>query len=306
MLASDPKVELRVFDVAGNASNTAVVTVDGPNFGTVPNLLAIDGPHGPAMIGRVQGPLVIMNGSPNGNLVNIAMGYYVLPANTPITIGEQFMPITGPLALRTIQGTFHELSQRTYMLGSTRDDSMVYQGTERVAAWGYHGNDTIVTGYHDDVLYGGTGINTLTGGRGADRIDVSLGTNTLVYAAGDSSLTNGVDVVSFAGMGESNPAPQTFRFAHEPASMGRFDSEAPVGASRNALLAVLDDAYQAAADGAGAAVLLTFPILDSFERINYLVVDTGDGAIDETDYVIQLVGTVPGMQVVDGEVVFGG
>lgn len=297
---ADPLIELRLVDLAGNTS-TASVKVDGPYTPAPPSLVTEVTPEGLKATSSVNGSLYLMFADDAGYGVYNKGGTYAVSANVPVVLGAQPWTGAGPLAVGLGGKQFvHDASGRFYLLGTYSDDLLQYEGTDDAVVWGFDGPDTIVTGSGDDIIFAGGGINTITAGKGADRIDLSVGENTLKFSAGDSSIAGGIDVLDF---GAGNQAMQILQF-DELANYGSYSNgrDNPVDDSDAALLAALRDGYeQAEGNVPSIAVIVTFLNNDS-----YLVLDTGDGRIDQDDFVVQLVGTASPMGVMNGMVVFGG
>lgn len=315
---SDPLVELRVTDLAGNVSNTAQVTVDGA-YGAAPatpTLTTQAGEDGLRVTGSVDGTLYLR--TDQATLVAFNPGASAI-GGTPLLLGAQDAIVKlGPLVLVTAGGQEVAASDTaSYAFGSAARDSVSISSPAGATVWGFGGNDTmfggagndtfyggdgddvLLGGDGDDVLVGGVGANRLTGANGADRIDISLGQNIVGYGPGASSVLV-MDVVTFAAAGV-NDAPQTFSFPIAPtAAINVAGAAAPAGATTNDLIAAFDAIYQEQAIGAGAALFIAF---DNQDR--YLVVDGGDGVIDESDLVVELVGQPQPMHLVGGNLVFG-
>ena len=296
---SDPLIELQVTDVAGNASNVAQVTVDGAYGVVAPSVTTMPTADGLVVTSTVAGSLFTMFDATAGYGAYHTGGSDAIAANVPVTIGAQPWVEPGPLAVGTGGANFvYDASGRFYLFGTPGEDTLEYLGTSNAGVWGFDGNDTIRTGDGDDIIYAGNGANTITGGKGADRIDLALGANTLKFAAGDSSIANGIDVVDF---GSGNLDTQKFQFhVMANAQSTRGGQADPVDGSDAALLAALASGY-AEVNGNAQSILT---IVTFVNQDRYLVLDTGDGVIDANDYVIQLVGAVPGMGVMMGEVWF--
>lgn len=294
---ADPLVELRVTDLAGNAS-TASVTVDGPFTLVPPSLVTEVTPEGLKATSSVNGSLYSMFDAAAGYAVYHSGGSYEVSAGVQVLLWEQPWTAAGPLAVGLGGGRFvYDASERFYLLGTIDDDALEYHGTSNVAAWGFGGNDTIVTGAGNDVVFAGDGGNTITTGKGADRIDVSRGANTLNFSAGDSSVANGIDVVDF---GAGNMAMQKFVFSGPIYEVDGFHGFAsPTDGSNAALLAALNNAFGGPLPNVVAAVI------DFVNQDRYVVVDLDENGIDANDMIIKLVGTVSSPMYMNDQLVFG-
>lgn len=313
---SDPKVELRVTDVAGNVSVPASVTVDGPFQKQV--LVTEVTREGLKVTSPVGGSLYLIN---DGGATGInANGSSKVTADVAVVVGTQAQAKMGTLGVSIATGKYVlEEDGPLYYFGSpdwNRADVLLYEGNRDVVAWAFDGPDQFTTGAGNDKLFGsnrgnflsagagddylfsGYGVNTLIGGAGADHIDITQGQNTLRFAPGDSSVANGIDVVTFAARKADNTLPQTFEFSPWAVS-GRTvtNAAAPQDSSGEALLAAISAAFSVSAS---AAAVIAFANGDQ-----YLFVDTGDGVVDQHDFVVKLVGELPPMQVLGGNPVFG-
>ncbi|WP_306392886.1 hypothetical protein [Telluria beijingensis] len=310
---ADPLVELRITDPAGNESNVASVTVDGPY--ALPKAPVVNATaEGLWVTSPVDGDIYLQYNSTTATKV-----FTGAQAGVPVLVAEQATRGHGTLYVETpALERIADSGGQYYYLGTSGTNYIAQPpaAASGVMMWGFGGNDTINGAGMEDVLYGGdgddildgrggndvlvggAGTNTITGGAGADRIDLALGANTLKFVAGDSSIANGIDVVDF---GNGNLATQKLKFhvmANAWSSGGGWGD--PVDGSDAALLEALAINYaQMNGHEPSIATIVTFSNQD-----RYLVLDTGDGVIDANDYVVQLVGAVPGMGVMMGEVWF--
>lgn len=318
--ASDPDIALRVSDVAGNVSAEASVHIDGPYM--APQFTTRITEAGLEVTALVDGTLYLKPSFSSPSLVTTTAGTSTILAGQTMVIGEQASgTLSGRIMLKTAAGDeFIEAGSKFYMFGHVGGAVMTAGGVP-VNLWGFGGNDTLNGSESaeslfggdgndklygnggDDVLSGGDGNDTITGGAGADKIDVTHGQNTLIYAAGDSPAS-GFDVVTFAAAYGVNFAPQVFRFDGTLVTTGAAVSNAadPLDATPEALLAALDTAYQAkfGSSTTSAALVVRFANQDT-----YLVVDTGDGQVNAADHVVKLVGFVPALYVMNGDLMFG-
>lgn len=309
---ADPRVELRVTDLAGNESNIAGQVIDGPYVVPAPIVEAL--PEGLRVTSLVDGDIHLQLPQRAPVLV-----YADAKAGVPVLLTQPAVSVSGVVMVKTASGATVTDPAGTYYFLDSGANTIIRPPAflaDSFTIWGFGGNDTIdgqvgndvmyggagndtLNGKGgDDVLVGGAGNNTIIGGAGADRIDLALGANTLEFAAGDSSIANGIDVVDF---GSGNLDTQKFKFhvmANAQASGGGWGD--PADGSDAALLAALATNYaEINGQQPSIATIITFTNQD-----RYLVLDTGDGVIDANDYVIELVGAVPGMGVVMGEVWF--
>ncbi|MGI4718360.1 MAG: DUF4214 domain-containing protein [Janthinobacterium lividum] len=309
---ADPLVELRVTDLAGNESNVASVTVDGPY---APATLVMNAaPEGLWVTSPVDGDIYVQVSSSYMKKVHTGA-----QANVPVLLAEQTpTAATGALFVQTASGErIDDSSGRYYYLGNSNGFTTTQPTANTVGAsiWGFGGDDTLIGQDTDDflsggigndilngnggndVLIGGEGVNTITGGKGADRIDVSRGTNTLNFAAGDSSIVNGIDVVDF---GTGNTALQKFVFPGPIYEVNGFHGyPSPADGSPAALLAALNHAVGGPWPNVVAAVV------DFINHDRYVVVDLDENGIDGNDIVIQLIGTVSSPMYMNDQLVFG-
>lgn len=297
---SDPKVELRVTDVAGNESLPASATVDGPYTVVMPKVTTLATADGLVVTSTVAGSMLAMSSPTGGYGVNHTGGGNTITAGVPVTIGVQPWIAQGPLAVRTTSDNFvFDTSGRVYLFGRPSGDTLEYLGSANAGVWGFDGDDTIRTGDGNDIIYGGHGVNNITAGKGADHIDLVRGVNTLNFKTGDSSLAGGIDVVTF-GSQALNPTDQTFQFEFAPLfNAGTIYTSDPASSSMADLTQWLDGMYMMLAGGAEGGAMVV-----RGSSASYLVVETGDGKIDGSDFVIELVGQAQQMRVDSGNVVF--
>lgn len=182
--ASDPVVELRQVDAAGNVANLVSQQIDGPavpfSFGAAP--------EGLALITSVAGDLslydpVAQHGTP---LVDGA------PAGS-LTIGVQESAASGYLTLTPASGVPASDATVLIGLGSLDGDALAGQ-----YLWGFDGEDT---------LTGTSAADVLSGGLGADRIDVGAADgkiDTVRQGAHDSAgVTGGAITEDFLDTGDT-------------------------------------------------------------------------------------------------------
>ncbi|MEW7849702.1 Ig-like domain-containing protein [Massilia aurea] len=314
---SDPTFVLRVTDLAGNVSNLASVKVDGSYTDVVQTLSAQVTAEGLLVTSPVSGKLYLDNSALPLLDVN---GQSAVVAGTPFMVGAQGTDVLGSLRLETASNqTIVEADAMIYRFGTAGDEIMMPTGASNDATfWGFDGNDAIAGGLGNDILYGGegddmlvgedgndlliggNGVNTLVGGTGADRVMVAFGQNRVLFTPGDSTAAE-TDVIVFDDLGYAY-TPQTLVFDNEVLNAGTiYNATAPQSGSVQDLIGALDSAYQSMALGASNAAL----VVEFSNQRTYLVVDTGNAAIDESDYVIELVGQVPYMSAYGHEVIFG-
>jgi Ca2+-binding RTX toxin-like protein len=86
--------------------------------------------------------------------------------------------------------------------GGSGDDTLI-GGRGAVTMFGEGGDDTIRSGDGDDIVSGGAGNDTIQGGRGQDSIDLGSGNDTVQWNPGDGSDViaggNGTDKLVFNG-----------------------------------------------------------------------------------------------------------
>lgn len=316
---ADPEFQVRIQDVAGNTGDTATVTIDGPYqagpMSVTPSV------NGLLVKSPVSGDFYIVSANGRETPVYSSTGGGAV-AGQEVLLAAQEATAIGKLIVRTTSNVdYPDPGGITYLLGTDSDNNtgssvgdsylwgfgggdILLAGADNDRLYGGDGDDYLVGRAGDDYLHGGPGQNTLEGGAGADRIDITQGENFLVYRAGDSSLATGIDTVIFAEAESANGHSQSFTF-HMPVNAGATISNAagPVDSSVGALQQALDQAYLDALAfsqaKSGAAVVVHFE-----NRQSYLVVDTGNGAIGDEDYVVELVGHVPRMEVNTGSVMF--
>ena len=311
--AADPLVELRIVDPAGNESN-ASVTVDGPWVRPTPGVSATATPEGLSVTSTVDGDIYLKLPQGTPKLVHAGAR-----AGEPVLIGQQLTSASGVVMVKTAwDATATDPAARMYFLDSGTSTTIQPPGVlgNAFTIWGFggndtlrgrdgndvlyggDGNDTLIGGAGDDILVGGEGQNTINGGAGADRIDLGAGYNMLQYAVGDASIAGGIDVIDF---GSGNQHTQVFQFYTPPNARAEIGARPmPADGSGDALLAALAQAYETVAGQTQSiAAVVGFVNGD-----RYLVVDTGDGVVDQNDYVVKLVGNVPPMSVMMGEVWF--
>lgn len=318
---ADGQFVMRVTDAAGNVSNEAGSHLDGP-FGNAPIVTATASEEGLTVSSSVAGTLHLKTN--NMNPVLTTDGFTTIAAGVPALLGQQSSAVDygATLVVRTADGDVTAQGSDVYMLGTSSVDflNISIDGLEG-ALWGFGGNDFLVGlegndslyggdgndtmngNGGDDLLVGGAGNDTMYGGAGSDRIDISEGRDTVIYGNSTESTAFEFDVVTFAATAGANTARQTFTFDTLKPVAGKnvTSNDAPGGPGTNSFISALDEAYVVAFGATKqAALVVTFDTQGT-----WLVVDDGDGIIREDDYVIQLVGHVPAMQVIAGEVVFG-
>ncbi|GGY09358.1 Ig-like domain-containing protein [Pseudoduganella dura] len=297
---------VRVTDVAGNTSALPPVTVLQPYFDPV--LETSPSSTGLTVTSPLAGALSLLNESSVLRAVRTSGGSTTIGAETPVVLGAQTAMEHGLLRVTTDEhGDLRSEDDLTYWLGTNGADTIAPVTTAGIQAWGFGGidvmnggdaSDTLYGGAQNDKLNGGHGSNTLIGGAGADLIDIVKGENRLLYANGESTVGS-YDTVTFAGAG-ANVLAQSFKFGVTPTKLFNVtDAANPATTSAASLAAALDAAYLAASGGSGAAGVVRFVNGDTF-----LVCDTGNGAIDNGDYVVKLVGHLYTPTLTGGEIVF--
>lgn len=322
LTTADPVVQIRTTDLAGNESNTASVTIDGP-YAMPATLHTAITAEGLSVTSSVAGAIELQPHTGDaGPLLNTEDGGAV--AGTAVLVGEQTSAsaLGSVFVAPAVGDHIADTSGQLYEFGSPQADDL-YSNTDAATLWGFAGDDGLSGSSNGDHLYGGdgddqlfghdgndtldggSGGNYIEGGKGVDSIDVSHGTNFLSYDYGDSTIDTGIDVVTFADTLAHYAGSQTFGFPADPSDISYVSNAVnPTDSSPAALLNALNAAYQNefGADSGSHGLIVTFANHD-----NYLVVDGGngtDGIVDGQDTVIKLVGYIADADVIGGQLVF--
>lgn len=76
--------------------------------------------------------------------------------------------------------------------GTNANNYLDYLGTESLVAYGYGGNDTLISNINNDSLFGGSGNDYLDGFSGDDYLSGGRGRDTLIGGAGNDTLDGGL------------------------------------------------------------------------------------------------------------------
>lgn len=161
--------------------------------------------------------------------------------------------------------------------------NLLYGGTGNDTIWAGNGDDTIYGDEGDDVINGEAGNDLIYGGAGADTLSGGDGNDTFVIATADiDTLIGGGPVESIFGGGGPDSAPGDFD------TLDLSDLYATYGWSRIVITATDDeDGIITILDGPGGSVIGTI-VFDNIEEIircftpgTMILTDRGDVAVED-------------------------
>ncbi|WP_306391293.1 DUF4214 domain-containing protein [Telluria beijingensis] len=159
--------------------------------------------------------------------------------------------------------------------------------------WGFNGDDTLKGTGGNDLLYGGAGNDTVWGYGGGDEINAREGHDHVMYeAASDSYLGELYGPRTFDNIITST-AGTTLHFEHDVDLQILVDQTWSAFAFQTGSQAMtaLNDLFMANTSPAADLAYQGLLIQDTYDAYNaWLVIDTGNGAIDSEDYVIRIEG----------------
>jgi Ca2+-binding RTX toxin-like protein len=174
--ASDPIVEMRVVDAAGNAGSAVSQFIDGP-FSFV--MSSVESYAGIAVTSNMPGAIYLVDPLTHAEQQVHANGGGNAIDGT-VTVGEQDVAANGVVKIVTANSGFGvDSNGTTYGVGSNAGDVL-----EGQYVWGFGGNDQLAGTAGDDYLVGGAGNDVLTGGAGNDKLAGEGGADTLTGGAG--------------------------------------------------------------------------------------------------------------------------
>lgn len=170
--ASDPTIEMRISDAAGNHTLPVAQKIDGP-YQAVP-FTATATADGVRIHSTVAGD-VFLDGGLTFDAVTTEPDGHAIVGTT--LLGAQQQQMVGKVALFVGMdvGYVFDSVDNVYALGTNGFDTL----TGRTHAWGFDGKD---------VLIGTSGADFLVGGKGGDIIDVGVdaASDTIVIRAGET------------------------------------------------------------------------------------------------------------------------
>jgi Ca2+-binding RTX toxin-like protein len=294
-------VQVRQYDVAGNiGTRTAALdfTIEAPAH----TLYVYSNENGVELKSSVAGAILMETSSNITRVMSTANGGDAIAGW--VSVGVQDQVTSGTFAIEPAQGALvKDANQLVYTLGSAVTDFLKNASN----AWGFDGDDVIYGSSGDDQLYGGGGDDELLGnngndrlsggagndwidgGSGGDRIFVGEGIDTLVYnSAADSNLStylwSSQSAPSIDSVAVQNHAAAIFDFSQAVAKI--YMSSTQIVSSSTS-----EERYQALTDGyneKGATV--NDAVIFKMNDFNLLVLDNGDGVIDDNDIVVEIIG----------------
>jgi len=197
---SDPTLEIRVSDTAGNHTTALSQKIDGP-FNSTPRISVAPGIDGIELTSNVKGDILFNTSSMSFLLASTAPGMGAVVGTT--TLRAPGMVSTGTVSIVTEGDVIvNDESGTVFALGTDRVDRQDELTGHYV--WGFAGQDRITDTAGDDYLVGGLD---------ADQIFLTNGGNdTVVVAAGHTAInsvpvsgnvsTMGMDMITNATIGD--------------------------------------------------------------------------------------------------------
>lgn len=295
MTTSDPTVSVRIVDVAGNATDTTSVEIDGPYSDDIVTASYDFNSNSVGISSTVAGDLYLtadgddFRVSINGEPGVIGGGGAVVGVQTEAIMGVVKVAVSPTKSVLDTSGVI-------VALGTVDGDT----GLTGSIVLGFGGDDELTGTSGMDFLDGGAGADTIFGGKGGDIIFVT-NNDTLKYSdGGDSNLSAASEgqlgmMQSFDIIVVSSPSDVVkFEFPSLLSSLFAHNANTVLSGDLATQLAQIQSAFDLDRTPGDDAML--FNTNDS--NFQVLVVDDGDDIIGESDLVI-LIGS-PDNNVVDG------
>lgn len=172
---TDPTVQVRVGDAAGNFTDAVGQKIDGPYDLKPLDVKAVA--SGMELKVNVEGTIVLNDGR---NVTTLALSQDVNPIAGAIGVGAQQTYVEGFVAIKNTQ--IFDSAVAFYGLGTAGNDNV-----RGITAWGFGGDDVLKGDARSaDHLYGGDGNDTLEGMGGADLLNGGAGNDVFVFSNGNS------------------------------------------------------------------------------------------------------------------------
>ena len=171
--SSDPTVQIRIVDAAGNATQAVGQEIDGPY--SVSNLTVTAVQKGLEVAGLGNGKVSMLTDHGIVELATATGGLHPIAGITGVQAQDELVSgtIVAPGA-----------DQAIYTLGTDAGDFELYGSN----VWGFGGNDDLYGTDGDDYLSGGDGNDTLYGSAGADILSGGAGNDSFRAFRGESVL----------------------------------------------------------------------------------------------------------------------